>query len=259
MLKVKIEPPGGEFTEFVRITIQAFDDGIMPISTPPWEIVYTTDGTIPAVDISGNPLGTSKKALSPITKFPIEKPTTIRCFAIKGTTTSPIVSAYFDLFEVLAKNEIRTAPPPVVNYTLKITEGDLVRNDRGSYDIVWGAQKAAQDVREVLLVEDVPEGKSVNTRTLPRFGSALSRLVGSALPAGLTRGKIQTAIFRAVSYLSELQQQENVPEFEQIRRIQSLSVDASSDMTHYTYDLIVELVTGETVRESGIIRNTVSN
>lgn len=258
MLRVQITPPGGEFIEFLRITMSAYDDGLLPISTPPWEIVYTTDGSIPAVDIAGNPLGTSKKSISPIRNFPIGKPTTVRCFARRGSTTSEIVSAYFDIVELLAKNEIRTVTDDITNYTLAISNGDITKNDRGLYDVVWGMRKAAQDIRQVLQVENVPEGRPAGQRTLPRFGSALNRILGAALPVGIARGQIHTAIYNAVTYLAELQRAENVPDTEQIRRIRSLSVDTESDLTRFRYNILVELVTGETVQESGTIVTTLS-
>lgn len=256
MLIVVATPPGGQFIEFLRVNIVASDDGNVPVITGPFEIVYTLDGSFPEVDIDGNPLGTAKKRRSPIRNLPIDHPTTMKFFArtTDGVTTTAISSVYFDVQELTAKNEIKTAAPTVLNYTLTVENGDIVKTDRGSYGIVFGPDKTAQDVREVILVENVPDQQNPGARTLPRFGSAVSRLLGKSLPPSFTRGQIQTSVFEALTFLAELQRREEVPQDEQIRKIRNVNVELVPDQpTSFKYTFSVELAGGLVVSQSGVV------
>lgn len=254
MLVVAASPPGGQFIEFLRINIIASDDTTSPVTTGPYEIVYTTDGTVPLVDLDGNPIGSAKKRRSPIKNLPIDKPTSLKFFArtTDGAFTTAVSSVYFDVTEITAKNEIHTAAPGIRNYTLAVENGDIVKDGKGLYDIVSGDRKTAQDIREVILVENVGQGMPVGTRTLPQFGSALPRILGKALPAGFTRGQIQTTVFQALTFLSDLQREENVPADEQIRRILGVVVEAI-DPTSFRYHFTVETVSGSKVSDTGIV------
>lgn len=254
MLIVTATPPGGSFVEFLRVNIIATDDGNSPVTTGPYEIVYTTDGTVPRVDIDGNPLDTAKKRRSPVRNFPIDRPTTLKFFARTpdGVTTTAVSSVYFDVDEVTAKNEIHTAAPGIRNYTLAVVGMDIVKESTGLYAIVSGIDKTRQDVREVILVENVAPNAPVGNRTLPQFGSSLNRLLGQALPPGYTRGEIQTSVFEALTFLMQLQREENVPADEQIRRILSVSVQPI-DPTSWRYSFSVETVSGVRVTDSGIL------
>jgi len=254
MLTVDITPAGGIFVEFVRVDIVASDDGNVPIASGIFEIVYTTDGTLPEVDVFGNPLGTSKKRRSPIKQFPIKQPLTLKFFArtLTGSQTTTVQSAFFNLTELTAVNEIHTVPEDVRNYTVRVDNGDIQKTDNGLYAIVYGIDKTRQDVREAILVENVGQGMPIGNRLLPQFGSALNRLLGQALPAGFTRGQIQTSIFEALTFLTELQREENVPSDEQIRRILFVNVENVSP-TSYRYHFSVETVSGRTVSDSGTI------
>jgi hypothetical protein len=254
MIVVSASPPGGQFIEFLRINIIASDDTIVPVTTGPYEIVYTTDGTVPRVDIDGNPLASAKKRRSPIKNLPIDGPTTLKFFArtTDGSFFTPVSSVYFDVTEVTARNEINTAAPDVRNYTLQVVDGDIVRDGRGLYEIVSGDRKTAQDIREVILVENVSPDRPIGNRTLPQFGSALPRILGKALPIGFTRGQIQTTVFQALTFLSELQREENVPSDEQIKRVLNVAVEAI-DPTSFRYHFTVETVSGIKVSDTGIV------
>jgi len=255
MLQVSISPPAGEYTEFIRITLVAFDDGNAPVISGPFEIVYTLDGTLPELDISGNPIGTTRKRRSPVKNIPISKPTTVLYFArtTDGSTVTPINKVYYALQEILAKNEIPTSTN-TRNYTLAVENGDIVKNSRGVYNIVSDARKAQQDIREVILVENVPEETNPGDRLLPRWGSAISRLLGKPSPVGFAKGQIQTTIFEALTFLSELQRSNGVPNTEQIKKIRRIVVDTQPDPTSYKYEFSVELVSGEIITESGILK-----
>lgn len=254
MLIVVATPPGGQFIEFVRVNLVASDDGQVPLTTGPYEIVYTTDGTVPRVDIDGNPLDSAKKRRSPIKNLPIDGPTTLKFFArtTDGAFFTAVSSVYFDVTEITAANEIKTAAPDVQNYTLAVENGDIVRDGRGLYEIVSGDRKTAQDIREVILVENVAPDSPIGNRTLPQFGSALPRILGKALPIGFTRGQIQTTVFQALTFLQELQREENVPSDEQIKRILNVAVEAI-DPTSYRYHFTVETVSGNRVSDTGIV------
>jgi phage baseplate assembly protein W len=254
MLVVVAIPPGGPFIEFVRIDIVASDNGLSPIITGPFEIVYTTDGTVPRVDINGLPLDTAKKRRSPVLRFPIDKPTTLKFFArtTDGVTTTTVTSVFFDIQEVTAKNEIHTAQPGIRNYTLTVLNGDIQKDSGGLYSIVAGVDKTKQDIREVILVENIAPKAPIGNRTLPNFGSSLNRLLGAALPPSYTRGEIQTTVFEALTFLQQLQREENVPADEQIRRILSISVQPL-DPTSFRYSFTVEMVSGVRVTDSGIL------
>jgi hypothetical protein len=254
MLVVVATPPGGQFIEFVRTTIVASDDGNVPIIVGPFEIVYTTDGTAPRVDINGVPLDTAKKRRSPIRNLPIDHPTTLKFFArtTDGVTTTAVSSVFFDVQEVTAKNEIHTVAPGIRNYTLAVVDGDIQRDSGGLYTVVSGVDKTKQDIREVILVENIGPNAPIGNRTLPQFGSALSRLLGAALPPGYVRGEIQTSVFEALTFLSELQREENVPADEQIRRILNIHV-SPIDPTSFRYTFSVETVSGLRVTDTGTI------
>lgn len=254
MITVKVTPNGGQFTEFVRIDLVASDDGSGPITTAPYEVFYTTDGTLPEVDINDVPLGTTKKRKSPARQIPVDGPITLKFFArtLDGSFSTDIASVFFDVTELTALNEIHTAAPNVRNYTLLVTDGDIVKTDNGLYEIVSGVQKTSQDIREVILVENVPANTPPGSRTLPQFGSSLNRLLGKALPTGFTRGQIQTTIFEALTFLSELQREENVPSDEQIDRIVFINVEVLSP-TSYRYNFSVQTVSGQKFSDTGVL------
>lgn len=290
MLIVSATPPGGSFIEFLRVDIVAVDDGNSPVTVGPYEIIYTTDGTLPrngdqwddgttynADDVvqhnivlwvsnttntdsepkAGNADWTalsSKKRRSPIKQLPIDGPKTLKFFArtTDGLTTTEITSVFFDVTELTAKNEIHTAPETVRNYTLKVENGDIQLTSGGLYDIVYGIDKTKQDVREVILVENIAPNAAIGNRVLPQFGSALNRILGQALPAGFTRGRVQTSIFEALTFLTEIQREEAVPADEQIKQILSVNVQPL-DPTTYKYQFSVETVSGLKVTDTGII------
>lgn len=254
MIQVSVTPNGGQFIEFVRIDIIAADDGVVPITTAPYEVFYTTDGTLPEVDLFDEPLGTTKKRKSPAKGIPISKPTTLKFFArtLDGSFSTETFNVYFDLTELTALNEIHTAPATVRNYTVAVANGDILKTDNGLYAIVFAAFKTAQDIREIILVENVPANAPPGNRTLPQFGSALNRLLGKSLPAGFVKGQIQTTILEALTFLSELQREENVPADEQIDRILFINVDALSP-TSYRYDFSVQTVSGQKFSDTGLV------
>jgi hypothetical protein len=254
MIIVSATPPGGQFVEFLRINIVASDDATAPVTSAPYEIVFTTDGTVPRIDIDGVPLDSAKKRRSPIKNLPIDRPTTLKFFArtTNGAFTTSVSSVFFDVTELTARNEIHTAAPNVQNYTLRVVDGDIVRDSRGLYDIVSGNRKTAQDVREVILVEDVPRNRSSGSRTLPRFGSALNRILGKSFPVGFAQGQIHSTVFEALTFLIELQQSERVPADEQIASISSINVLAI-DPTSFRYTFSVKTANGNTVTNSGIV------
>ena len=250
MIVVSVKTPPLPFIEFIRIDLVASDDGIAPVSTPPYDITYTTDGSDPV----GNPLGTAKKRRSPLKQIPINGPTTLTLFATdkNAVHTMPTQSMYLDVQDLLAKNEIHTAAPGVTNYTLAVERGDIVRTDNGIYGIVSGAAKTGQDIKEIILVENVPRNRPVGTRTQPQFGSAISRLLGQSLPFGFTQNQIQSTVFEALTYLIALQESENVPSDEQIDKILSVNVQARSP-TSFRYTFSVKTLRGVVVSDSGLI------
>ena len=252
-LTVAASPIGGRFTEFVRIDIEAKDDGTGTVISGPFEILFTLDGSVPS---DTNSATTIRR--SPIRRLPLDGPQTLKFFA--RTVTTPVVETdiqveFYDIIELTAKNTIRTAPLSVTNYTLKIANGDVVRNDDGFYDIVSGRDKTSQDVREVILVEDVPNGEFIGTRTLPDFGSALNRIVGQSFPVSFAASRMTTSIFEALTTLIALERESNAPKDEQIRNIVSVNVvpQSEGDPTSYRYHFVVETVGGATVSGSGLI------
>jgi hypothetical protein len=252
MLQVKASPRGGQFIEFLRIDITAFDDGVSPVVGPPFEILYTTDGSVPS---DTNP--STKIRRSPITQLPINGPTTLKFFARNlsppTTFTTSIVIEFYDVLELTARNEVPTVGPSIRNYTLTINDiGDLVRTSPGQYDVVFGIEKTKQDIRESILVENVPQNAPIGDRTLPKFGSALNRILGQSLPVDFAANEIQASIFDALTTLMNLQQDERVPSDEQIRRIISVTV-VPLDPTSFRYYFMVETVSGQKVSDSGTI------
>lgn len=253
MLTVAATPTGARFTEFVRVDIIAEDDGTSPEVTGPFEILLTTDGSIPSDSNSATSI-----RRSPILRLPLSGPTTLKFFARPasgGGTATDISIEFYDVIELLPVGAVRVAPDTVTNYTLRIDEdGDLVRTN-GRYEIVWGVDKCVQDIREIILVEDVPSNGRIGDRTLPQFGSSLNRVLGESLPVGFVANDIRSSIFNALSALTALQRQERVPFDEQIRRILNVTV-STIDPTTYKYRFAVETVGGATVNDSGSITVT---
>lgn len=252
MVKVTISPDPGNYIEFVRLSLLAEDDGLTsPPTVEPYEILYTTDGSIPSDSNSA-----TKVRRSPIQQLPISKPTTIKFFARSLTfpvAQTPIQVAFYDLTELTAKNTVLTVNENIRNYTLTInTSGDLVRTSPGRYDVIFGVDKTKQDIREIILVEDVAQGQPVGDRTLPRFGSALNRILGENFPIGFAESEIRSSLFDALSTLIQLQRDERVPNNEQISRIIRVAV-APLDPTTFTYEIIVQTVAGEQVSDRGTI------
>lgn len=254
MIVVTLKTPTPPFIEFIRVDLTASDDGTSPVASPPYEIVYTVDGSAPTVDVNGHPLGTSKKRRSPIRQIPFDGPTTLKFFArtTDGLHTTLTQNVFLDIQSVTARNEIHTAAPDVSNYTMQVLNGDIVPSGNGIYDIVSGVGKTKQDIREVILVENVPTNSLPGTRTLPRFGSALPRILGQSLPVGFAQGQIQTTVFEALTFLAELQRTEQVPSDEQIDSILSIHVQALTP-TAFRYTFQVRTVSGKTVSDAGII------
>src|SRR5881396_1045607 len=160
MIKLTVTPPAGQFIEFLRIDMVAFDDGTdaFNVAGAPFEILFTTDGSIPSDTNSHTVI-----RHSPVKNLPIDKPTMLKVFARSlnpVVQTTDILLQFYDLLELTARNTINTVDPSVRNYTLKIDEsGDLVRTSPGQYDVVFGIDKTKQDVRESILVENVPTGR----------------------------------------------------------------------------------------------------
>lgn len=251
MLTVSVSPPAGRFTEFLRVDIRASDDGVAPVSVGPFEILFTLDGSVPS---GTNPA--TKVRRSPILRLPLDGPTTIKFFARAvglPSTATAIQIAFYDVIELVPVGAIRTAPVGVFNYTLKVDEtGDLTRTGDGKYGIVFGVDKASQDIREVVLVENVPPGSAIGDRTMPSFGSALNRILGQDFPLGVAVNDIRSTIFDALTTLIELQRSERVPSDEQIRRILDVAV-APVDPTTFKYRFSVETVAGRKPVETGTI------
>lgn len=252
MLIVKASPKGDQFTEFLRIDIIAEDDGTtQPPVVPPFEILFTTDGSIPS---DSNP--STKLRRSPIKQLPIDGPVTIKFFARSLTppvVTTPIFVEFYDVLELTARNEVPTVGPNIRNYTLKIDDiGDFVRTSPGQLEVVFGVDKTRQDIRESILVENVPQNASTRDRTLPQFGSALNRILGQDFPIGFATSEIQASLFSALTTLIGLQREERVPADEQIRRIVSLNV-VPLDPTSFRYHFVVETTGGLRVGDSGTI------
>ena len=252
MLTVSVSQKGGRYIEFIRIDIIAQDDGTTnPPTVPPYEILYTTDGSIPS--------GTNSATITrraPIKQLPIRSPVTLKFFArsiITPIETTAIQVEFYDIIELTARLAIPTVPENVRNYTLKISDtGDLVRDGGGQYAVVSGPDKTKQDIREIVLVEDVAQNDSIGNRTLPRFGSALNRLLGKSFPMGFVTGEIHSSLFKALSTLIELQRAERVPFNEQIRRIVSINV-TPKDETSFRYHFVVGTLGGESVSDTGTI------
>lgn len=248
-LVVTTSPAGGKFTEFLRIDIVAVDDGNLPEISGPFDILFTTDGSIPSTT---NPSTSHRR--SPIKNFPISKPTTIKYFAqtTDAVTQTSIQTEFYDVIELTARNTIPTVQSGIRNYTLTIADGDIVRDERGLFTVVSGADKTAQDIQEIILVEDVPEGTPIGTRTLPEFGSALNRILGLSFPQGFAANVVETSLFSAMETLISLQRLERVPSDEQIRRILQVRV-APKNETDYKYKIVVETVGRRVVTSSGVI------
>lgn len=251
MLTVSVSPPAGRFTEFVRVDLRASDNGVAPVASAPFEILFTLDGSIPS---DTNPA--TKIRRSPILRLPMDGPTTLKFFARAVTshgTATAIQIAFFDVIELVPVGSIRTAPAGVFNYTLTVDDtGDIVRTGDGKYGIVFGVDKASQDIREVILVENVEPGTPIGDRTLPSFGSALNRILGQDFPLGVAVNDIRATIFDALTTLIELQRSERVPADEQIRRILDVSV-APIDPTTFKYRFAVETMTGRKPVDTGTI------
>jgi len=252
MIIVKSVPPAGSFTEFLRVDIVASDDGTtQPPAVAPFEILYTSDGSIPSDTNTA-----TKVRRSPVKQLPISGPTTLKFFA--RTLVAPFVQTdiqvqYYAVQELTARNTILTVDPRVRNYTLKIDDnGDIVRTSPGQYDVVFGLDKMKQDIKEVILVEDVPQNQPVGDRTLPQFGSALNRILGKSFPIGFAASQIQASLFDALTTLIDLERDERVPADEQIRRILSITV-SPLDPTTFSYSITVEAVTGAKLTDSGTI------
>lgn len=253
MLVVTASPPGGQFTEFLRLDIIALDDGTtQPPVVAPFEILYTTDGSVPSDSNSA-----TKIRRSPAKQIPIDGPLTLKYFA--RSITSPIVVTdikveFYDVIELTAVNEIPTVGPGIRNYTLGISDiGDIIRTSPGQYDVVFGTDKTRQDIRESILVENVPQNAPVGDRTLPNFGSALNRILGKDFPVGFASNEIQASIFTALTTLIELQRESRAPASEQIRRIVSLTVTPQGDPTAFRYHFVVETTGGLRFSDSGNI------
>lgn len=252
MLIVTATPVGGQYVEFLRVDLVASDDGTtLPPTVAPFEILYTIDGSIPSDSNSE-----TRVRRSPVRAIPVDGPLTIKYFA--RSITPPLVQTeiavqFYDVLELTARNTIPTVGSAVRNYTLKIDDnGDLVRTSPGLYDVVFGVEKTKQDIREIVLVEDVEQNRPIGDRTLPRFGSALNRVLGSSFPIGFAANEIQSSLFNAMSFLIELQRQGRNPSDEQIRRVVSLSV-SPIDPTTFRYHFVVETVSGSKVSESGTV------
>ena len=252
-LTVFANPEGGRFIEFVRIDIRAEDDGASPIASGSFEILYTTDGSVPSDTNSSTIL-----RRSPIKRLPLSGPVTLKFFA--RTVTAPVYTTevqteFYDIIELTARNTINTVPISVSNYTLKVSNGDIVRTEPGFYELVYGQNKTIQDIKEIILVEDVPKGKFDGNRMLPGFGSELNRMLGSSFPVGFMVSSIKISIYRALTNLIAFQKASKAPSDEQIRRVVSISVvpQTQGDATKYSYNFIVETVSGETATGSGSI------
>lgn len=259
MLTVQATPTGTRLNEFVRITLVAQDTNPGTL-----EIHYTLDGSVPDTFGSGTIIRRSSYlSLSPgfstiefsAKNIPLSQPTTVKFLARNITTLeiTPVSIEFYDIIELTAVQEIRSVPEDVKNYTLKITNGDLARTTNGLFDIVFGIDKTAQDVREVISVENVPEGTAIGNRILPNWGSGLNRIFGSALPAVFTASLIQTEIYKALAELMRLQRIEAVPSDERIRDIVRVIVVPMNE-TDYSYDFEVTTSSGRVVNESGLIR-----
>lgn len=243
-LNVSINPPGGRYVEFIRVDIEATDDGTSPISTGRFEILLTTDGSIPS-DTNTETI----RRVAPILRFPLDGPTTLKFFARTLSTpvvVTPIQVHFYDLLELTARNLIRAVPNSESNYTIKVENKDIVRNDLGFYDVVYGKDKTAQDVTEIILVETVSTGRFVGNRTMPNFGSELNTILGKPFPVTFAASRIQTSIFQALNTLIALQKKSRAPAHEQIAKIVSLSVvpQSKGEATSYRYHFVVETVNG---------------
>jgi hypothetical protein len=171
------------------------------------------------------------------------------------TTTTDITTEYYDIIELTARNTVAIVPPAVTNYTLQVENGDLVKTDEGYYSVVYGKDKTSQDIREVILVEDVPKGVIDNSRMLPRFGSELNRILGRSYPVGFAANSLKISIFRALTNLMALQRLSRAPTNEQIRRIVSVDVipQSEGEATRFSYHFVVQTVSGDTAQSSGFV------
>lgn len=245
MITVQVEPRGARFNEFVRVNIIATDSNMGVL-----EIRYTSNGAVP--DTFGSDTIIRR---SPIMGLPLSQPTTIKFFVRNLLTLeeTAVQTEFYDIIEINSRQEISSTPEGVTNYTLKIQQNDLVRTQNGLFDIVYGIDKTAQDVREVILVENVPENTASGNRLLPNWGSGLNRIFGSSLPAVFAASLIQTEIFKALNELMRLQRLSSVPSDERIKNIARILVIPKSE-TDYAYDFEVVTVSGRVINESGVIR-----
>lgn len=253
MLTVRVNPLGGRFVEFVRVDIEATDDGSSPIITGRFEILLTTDGSVP----SDTNTATIRR-VAPVLRFPLTGPTTLKFFArtlIAPIVVTPIQVEFYDLLELTARNTIRTVPNTVSNYTIKVENRDIVRTDLGFYDVVYGTDKTAQDITEIILVETVPAGRFVGNRTMPNFGSELNTILGKPFPVTFAASRMQTSIFQALNTLIALQKKSRAPAHEQIAKVVSLSVvpQSEGDATSYRYHFVVKTVSGELSSGAGSV------
>jgi hypothetical protein len=250
---VNFNPSGGISQGLTRVTLRVVDaiSGVEVVT--PYNIAYTVDGSAPS--IGGN--GTTRRA--PVLNIPLSAPTTIKAIGqtVDTLTTTPQAAQYYDVRTVFAKLTVPTVDPTVSNYTLQIVNGDLVRSVRGQYGVVYGVDKTKQDVREVLVVENVPNSRPAGDRVLPNWGSALNRFLGQALPSPDTPDgiatDIQTSILNAVTTLKNLQTDTHVPLDEQIDQIVSLLVQAVNP-TDYKFSITVQTVAGRQISDTQIIR-----
>jgi hypothetical protein len=251
MIAVSVSPPAGQFQEFVRVDLRASDNGSFPTVTGPFEILFTTDGSVPS---DSNPA--TKIRRSPILRLPLDRPTTLKFFArvvASPSTATAIQIGFFDIIALVPVGSIKTAPVGVTNYTLEIDEnGDITRTGDGRYGVVFGVDKTGQDIREIILVENVDTGQPIGNRTSPSFGSALNRLLGQDFPIGVAINDIRSTIFDALSTLIDLQRAQRVPSDEQIRRILDVSVSAV-DPTTFKYRFAVETVSGQKPVLTGVL------
>lgn len=251
---VKPNPAAGTFEDFVRVGLQVIDDSTGLPPTGVYIVYYTIDGSLPQI---GGSTTTARR--SPVATIPLMHSTTIKAFAQRtdAGVTTPIIVQYYNIASFDAQRTARTVSSDVTRYTMQVRNGDFVRTSRGQYGVVFGLDKVKQDIREVVLVEDVPNRAPIGNRTLPRFGSALNRLIGQA---GISNdstesvaGEIQTSLFQALTVLQALQTQSQVPGDEQIKDIVSIVVTPNSP-TDYLYQIVVETLTGRQVSDTGTLK-----
>lgn len=251
MLTLKITPPAGVYNEFVRVNIAVEDDGESPVTTAPYEVLYTTDGSIPS---DSNEV--TKIYRAPLRNIPFSRSTTLKVLArtVDLAHATEIGVFYYDIYDQTARSLFKTVPATVANYTLMINEvGDLVPNGSGAYEIVHGVEKTKQDVRESILVESVGENQSAGTRLIPQFGSALNRLLGQSYAPNFTASLLRSSLYDSMNVLMALQKLGRAPAHERIRRVLSVDVVPKKDPTGFRYRIVVQTESGEQVSEIGTI------